>query len=166
MVVSEADEANREGNWSTKRDGSVSQEEADAASACHSFWEEVGRGAGANGSRFSAGLVQQTGVEHFPQPDLQHAQLGLCDAVVAPPERADTEATPCHTRRNPSIKTSAAFAKRDVMAFVWSVRVAVPYAICQIGRRVEIMNPMALPARFAAPGSRQNSVLQLAACQH
>jgi hypothetical protein len=50
MAVNEADEVKCEEDFSTERDGSVSQEEADAASACHSFWEEVGRGAGANGS--------------------------------------------------------------------------------------------------------------------
>jgi hypothetical protein len=132
MAINETDEVLCEVNSLDESDGSVSQEETDAASACISFWVEVGRGAGAKGSRFSAGLVQQTGVAHLPQPDLQQAQLGLCDAVGVVPEPAETVRPPCHTRRNPSSVTSAAFANRNVMAFVWSVRFAVPYEVCQI----------------------------------
>lgn len=147
MAVGEADGAECEGSSSIESGGSVSQEETDAASACHSFWEEVGREAGAKGSRFSAGFVQQIGVAHLPQPDLQHAQFGLCDAVVESPERADTEATPCHTRRNPSSVTSAVFASRVVMASNGSFRTAKPYTSCQIARRVEIISSV-VPARF------------------
>ena len=117
MAVSEADEEECEGSSSAGSEGSVSQEETDAASACHSFWEEVGRGAGAKGARLSAGLVQQAGVGHFAQPDLQHLQPA-CDAVGPLP--ADTVETPCHTRRNPSRVTSAVFRSRVVMASSWS----------------------------------------------
>ena len=112
MAVAEAGEAECEGSSSAGSEGSVSQEETDAASACHSFWEEVGRGAGAKGARLSAGLVQQTGVGHFAQPDLQHLQP-VCGAVGPLP--ADTVETPCHTRRNPSRVTSAVFTSRVVM---------------------------------------------------
>ena len=105
------------GNWSAEGKGSVSKDTADAASACHSFLEEVGRGAGAKGARLSAGLMQQTGVGHFAQPDLQHLQP-VCDAVGPLP--ADTVETPCHTRRNPSRVTSAVFTSRVVMASSWS----------------------------------------------
>jgi len=117
MAVSEAGEAECEGSWSVGSEGSVSQQETDATSACHSFWEEVGRGAGAKGARLSAGLVQQAGVGHFAQPDLQHSQTA-CDGVGPLP--ADTVETPCHTRRNPSRVTSAVFASRVVMASSWS----------------------------------------------
>ena len=117
MTVNEAAEAECEGSSSAGSEGSVSQEETDAASACHSFWEEVGRGAGAKGARLSAGLVQQTGVGHFVQPDLQHLHPA-CDGVGPLP--ADALETPCHTRRNPSRVTSAVFTSRVVMASSWS----------------------------------------------
>jgi hypothetical protein len=75
-------------------------------------------------------LVQQTGVEHLSQPFTQHLQLACDDAIGPLP--ADALGKLCQTRTNPSIKTSAAFANRDVMAFVWSVRFAVPYEVCLI----------------------------------
>jgi len=75
------------------------------------------------------------GVEHFPQPFTQHLQLA-CDDAIGP---ADALGKLCQTRTNPSIKTSAAFANRDVMAFVWSVRFAVPYEVCLITASVEII---------------------------
>ena len=121
MAVTEAEGTSCEGNSTTGIDGSAKQEETDAASACHSFWEEVGREAGAKGSRFSAGFVQQTGVVHFPQPDLQQAQFGLCATEGGSPAPADTVKTPCHARSNPSRITSGVFASRIVMALVQSV---------------------------------------------
>ena len=75
-------------------------------------------------------------MEHFPQPFTQHLQLA-CDAIGL--LTADALGMPCQTRTNPSIKTSAAFANRDVMALVWSVRFAVPYEVCLITASVEII---------------------------
>ena len=112
MAVAVANEVEYEESASVEKGGSTSQEEIDAASACHSFLEEVGRGAGAKGARLSAGLVQQAGVGHFAQPDLQHLHPA-CDGVGPLP--ADAAETPCHTRRNPSRVTSAVFTSRVVM---------------------------------------------------
>ena len=117
MAVAEAEEAACEQSSLTGMAGSVSQEETDAASACHSFGEMVGREAGAKGSDGCEGLAQQTGVAHLPQPDLQHGQFA-CD--VEGPLPADTVGTFCHTRRNPSKMTTAVFTNRDVMASSWS----------------------------------------------
>ena len=122
MAVSAAGEVQREEISAVGNNGSVSQEEeSDAASACHSFWNETGRGAGAIGTEGLSGLEQHTGVAHFSQtvPGLQHWQPAWdCAGRLA--ERADTAATPCHTRRNPSRRTRAVFVRRAVMASKWS----------------------------------------------
>lgn len=74
---------------------SVNRVAVDAASACHSFWEGVGREAGA-GSRLSAGLAQHAGVAHFPCLPPQHLQtIGAGEAAVG------IEATPCHDVTTP-----------------------------------------------------------------
>ena len=145
MAVSEAGEAACEGSALAGRNGSVSGETTDAASACHSFWEEVGREAGANGSDGCEGLAQQTGVAHLPQPDLQHGQLA-CAAEGLPPLRAAIVGTFCHTRMNPSKMTTAVFTNRDVMASGWSFRTANPYTDCQSVRRVGNISSF-IPAR-------------------
>jgi hypothetical protein len=78
------------GNSFAEGKGSASTEVADAASACHSFWEEVGREAGAIGARLSAGLAQQAGVEHFPCLPPQHLHIiGAGEVAVGPAD------TPC-----------------------------------------------------------------------
>ena len=117
MSVAEAEEAACEGSSLAGMDGSVSQEETDAASACHSFWEVVRREAGAKGSDGCEGLAQQTGVAHLPQPDLQHGQLAC---AVEVPLLAEIAGTFCHTRMNPSKMTTAVFTHRDVMFSIWS----------------------------------------------
>jgi hypothetical protein len=66
IAATEAERTAEFGRLPAEIRGSVRQEEADAASACHSFWEVVGRGAaGAKGARLSTGLAQQEGVWHF-----------------------------------------------------------------------------------------------------
>lgn len=49
MAVTESGGANSGTNTSAGQDGGVSQEETDAAGACHSFGEVVGTEAGAKG---------------------------------------------------------------------------------------------------------------------
>jgi hypothetical protein len=150
---------------SVGKDGNVSQEEkADAASACHSFWDGAGREAGAIGTGL-AGRAQQTGVAHFPQPDLQHAQLGLCDGVGILPERAETVKTPCHARTNPSTRTTDAFTNRDVMAFDWSGCCSLPYTGCQIVRCRETFLPLS-GTGGTAPETSRASVLKSTAARH
>jgi hypothetical protein len=117
MAVSEAGEPACEESSLAGKVGSASGETTDAASACNSFWEEVGREAGANGSDDCEGLAQQTGVAHLPQPDLQHGQLAC---AVEAPLLAAIVGTLCHTRMNPSKMTTAVFTIRNVMASSWS----------------------------------------------
>ena len=119
MAVSEADEAECAGSLSVERDGSVSQEEADAASACISFWEGVGREAGAKGARLSAGLAQQTGVEQCLESQPLQQQFDFVPPTFAPAP-AETVGALCQTRTSPSKIMSAVFASRDVMASNWS----------------------------------------------
>ena len=80
-----------------KREASASMGAADAASACHSFWE-VGAGAGVKGAEGCDGLVQHAGVEHFEQSDSQHLQVTRGAEVAV---SADTVKTPCHVRATP-----------------------------------------------------------------
>ena len=61
---------------------SVNREFADAASACHSFWDGAGREAGATGAWLSAGLAQQAGVWHFPSLPPQHLHTNGAGAVT------------------------------------------------------------------------------------
>jgi hypothetical protein len=107
------------GNSSAEIKGSVSEEAADAASAYHSFWVEVGREAGAKGARFSAGLAQQMGVEQCLESQPLQQQLDFLTATFAPVP-AETVGTLCQTKANPSRMTTAVFTKRDVMASSWS----------------------------------------------
>jgi len=84
-AISDADETECEGGSSVGNVGRDNQEKADAASACHSFWEEAGIEAGAKGARLSAGLPQQAGVGHFvwwPEPRQLHTLNGGGAAVV------------------------------------------------------------------------------------
>ena len=78
------------GNSLAEGKRSVSTEVSDAASACHSFGEKVGRAVGATGPRLSPGLTQQTAVEHFPGLPPQHLHiLGAGEGAVGPAD------TPC-----------------------------------------------------------------------
>jgi hypothetical protein len=138
IAVSEADEAECEAGSSDETDGSVSQEETDAASACISFWERVGRETGAKGVRLSAGLAQQAGVEQCleSQPLQQQLEFALLTFAAA---LARVVGTFCETRTNPSKITSTVFANRNAMVLGWSVCFAVPYSNCQIVGRVGII---------------------------
>ena len=143
MAVSETGKERCEGNSSVEINGSVSQEEeADAASACHSFWDEAG--AGATGAEGGAGLAQQTAMSHFIVPDLQHLQPACETMVGALPADAMKALWPA--RINPSSRTTDAFTNRDVMAFDWSGGFSFPYTVCQSVRRGEIISPL-VPAR-------------------
>jgi hypothetical protein len=116
------------GSAPVEKDGGVSSEEADVASTCHSFWDEAGRGAGPTGAEGRAGPAQQTAIEHFIVPDLQHLQPA-CETTVGELP-ADAMKTPCPARMNPSSRTTDAFTIRNVMAFDWSVYLLFP--ACQI----------------------------------
>ena len=129
MAVSEAGEAACEGSSLAGKVGSVSRETTDAASACHSFGEEVGREAGANGARLSAGLAQQTGVEQCLESHPLQQQLDLAPPMFAPVP-AETGETLRQTRTNPSRTTTAVVRKRDVMSSSWSFLTANPYTHC------------------------------------
>ena len=93
--------------------GSVSHEETDAASACHSFWQEVGRETGAKGSRFSGGLAQQTGVAQCLESQPEQQQLDFAAAVAL--TLAVRVGLLCQTTTNASTMAIAVFASRDVM---------------------------------------------------
>jgi hypothetical protein len=49
MAASETGETKCGEKPTTGKDGGVSAEETEAANACHSFWDEAGREAGAKG---------------------------------------------------------------------------------------------------------------------
>ena len=100
-----------------KRESNGSEGAADTASACHSFWEVEGTGAGVKGVKGCAGFVQHVGVGHFEQSDSQHLQA---TRGVAEPVPADTVKTPCQARTNPSRTAPAVFSSLDVMACNWS----------------------------------------------
>ena len=145
MAVSAAGEVQRGKIAAAGNDGSVSQEEeSDAASACHSFGDVVGREAGAIGADGWAGREQHTGVAHLAQAATvwQHWQPAW-DWAGRLVERADTAETPCQTRRNPSRMTRAIFVRRAVMASKWSCGTANPDKPCHIMRRLEIISSSA-----------------------
>ncbi len=149
MAVAVANEVEYEESSSVEKGGSTSQEEIDAASACHSFWDEAGRGAGPTGAEGRAGLAQQTAMAHFIVPNLQHLQPACVTTVGALP--ADAMKTPCPARMNPSSRTTDAFTNRDIMAFDWSGCLSSPYAVCQIVRHGEIISSL-VPARSYPAG--------------
>jgi len=142
MAVSAAGEVQRGKIAAAGNDGSVSQEEeSDAASACHSFGDVVGREAGATGAEGWAGRGQHTGVAHLAQAATvwQHSQAAW-DWTGTLVERADTAETPCQTRRNPSKTTRTVFVRRAVMASKQSCGTANSDKSCHIVRRLGIIS--------------------------
>jgi hypothetical protein len=119
MIVSEAEEAKCGGTKSIENNGGISHEATDAANACCSFWEGVGREAGAKGVRLSAGLAQQAGVEQCLESQPLQQQLDFAPPTSAPVP-AETVETLFQTRTNPSRMTTTIFTTRDVMASSWS----------------------------------------------
>jgi hypothetical protein len=91
-----------------REDGRASKVETDAASACHSFEEWEGTGAGTRGAGLFAGLAQQAVVEQ----QLVRQQPGFPPRALSPMETAKV---PCHARTNPSRRTVAVFKVRAVM---------------------------------------------------
>ena len=80
----------------TEGKGSVNRFAVDAASACHSFWDGVGRETGTKGAWLLAGLAQHAGVAHFPCLPPQHLHtIGTGGAAVG---AADM---PCHDVMTP-----------------------------------------------------------------
>src|SRR5258708_1992839 len=118
MVVSEAEEAKCGGTKSVEDNGGISQDATNAANACHSFWDGVGREAGAKGARLSAGLAQQAGVEQCLESQPLQQQLDFAPPTFAPVP-AEMLWTLCQTRTNPSRVTTTIFATRDVIASSW-----------------------------------------------
>ena len=134
-AVTEAERVAETGNSSAEVKCSVSKEAADAASACHSFWDLEGRGAGEAGVESLAGLAQQAGVAQLfeSQPEQQHPVRAVGEAL-----RADSVKALCPARIIPSRSTTAVFTNRDVITYDWSLFLAVPYTACQTSRREEI----------------------------
>ena len=85
---------------------------AEAASACHSFEEWEGTGAGARGAELLAGLAQQAVVEQRPESQPVRQQPGFPPRTLAPRETAKV---PGHARTNPSRRTVALFKVHELI---------------------------------------------------
>ena len=94
--------------------GRLSSVDEVAASACHSFWEEIGTEAGAEGLRLSAGLAQQAGVEQcrISQPLQQQLGIVLLEFAIAAPVAVGTLS---QSRANPRRMATATFTGRAIM---------------------------------------------------
>ena len=115
MAITEADTSGRASSSSSEPKDGASTEMRDTESACNSFWELEGRAQGAIGVEGAFGITQQAGVEQcLKSQPLQQQLDSVTPAFGLRP--VETEKTPCHARTNPSRRTTADFANRDVMA--------------------------------------------------
>src|SRR2546427_5570804 len=125
MAVSEEDQAAIAGNSSAERAGSARTSAADTASACHSFWVVQRGGASAKGWD---GWAQHPGLAHLAHWKSQQLRI---TRVPLEPLSTGTVKTHDHARTNPSRRTTAVFARRDVIAFSLSFCFAIADRVCQ-----------------------------------
>ena len=95
--------------------GSFSEAAADAARACHSFWNPRGREAGATGARLPAGRAQQSGVGHFEcrGPQQRHTTGAAASVVSWRSARPACEDTITHASM-PSSSKKVLAARADI----------------------------------------------------
>src|SRR5947207_12035634 len=111
MAVREKHPTLAEGTPCSERAGSVRTRATVAASACHSFWELEGGGAGAKGAEGWDDWAQHTGLaQDFAHLNLQQLRATRVPSEWLPPDSSKTHA---HPRTNPSRRTTAVSSRRD-----------------------------------------------------
>ena len=96
-------------------DSGAATEASDGANAANSFLGTEGGEAGANGTRWSAGLAQHAGVEQCRESQPLRQHFDFAPTAMAPTTLSGIEKTPCHATTNPNKRTIAVLANRDVM---------------------------------------------------
>jgi hypothetical protein len=123
MAVNGADEENRRGHSFAVSGSGVSREMMDADSACNSFWELEGTGAGATGAEGALGTAQHAILQRC-MPWQQHR----CAAGELP-----GIATIGHAAiRNPSSNATANLVSFNVMPVSCSFTISEPYKTSHI----------------------------------
>lgn len=123
-------EQGRAGNSSAGKKGWANRT-ADAASACHSFCEDEGGTAGAEGAEGDDFSTQQAGVGQVVESHPVRQQLDF--ALRAPLSGCEPVAKMAWPAKNtPSSRAVTVFAIREFIALRQSFCNSEPYAVCQM----------------------------------